>query len=81
MRKCPTCRKRMTCFGSLGNYWCSRCGTTSNAGKVSVRTIEGLPKDAREWTEDDWRTLHYHMEAAKREIAERHAKQEENPCS
>lgn len=35
-------------------------------------TADGLPRDAREWTVDDWRDLYEAMEAARRRIAERH---------
>ena len=35
-------------------------------------TEDNLPIDAKEWTEDDWRTLHVHLEAIKKEVAERH---------
>lgn len=40
--------------------------------RKSKLTEDGLPKDARDWTEADWRSLHEAMERAKREIAERH---------
>ena len=33
---------------------------------------DGLPIDARDFTEDDWRILYNAIEAAKREIAARH---------
>lgn len=33
---------------------------------------DGLPVDAREWTEDDWRDLHEAMETVKRKVAKRH---------
>ena len=39
---------------------------------------DGLPKDTKEWTEDDWRDLHEAMEEAKRKIADRHKTQEPN---
>ena len=37
----------------------------------------GLPRDAREWTEADWLDLHRAMETVKRLIAARHAGEEE----
>lgn len=40
------------------------------AGK---RTPDGLPKDAREWGEADWRDLHRAMATVRRLIAARHA--------
>lgn len=43
------------------------------AGK---RTADGLPKDAREWTADDWRDLHAAMETVRRLIGDRHAGRE-----
>ena len=37
---CPTCDHTMECFGSLGNFWCPRCGTIVNpAGEV-----RGVPR-------------------------------------
>ena len=33
---------------------------------------DGLFRDAREWSEDDWRTLHEAMQKAIKEISERH---------
>lgn len=35
-------------------------------------TRDGLPVDAREWREEDWRDLHLLIEEAKRRIAARH---------
>jgi hypothetical protein len=35
-------------------------------------TEEGIPKDAKEMSEDDWRDLHYGLEEIKRKIRERH---------
>jgi hypothetical protein len=35
-------------------------------------TADGLPRDARNWWPEDWASLHRHLEAARREIAERH---------
>lgn len=40
---------------------------------MSKRTPDGLPKDAREWTEADWRDLHAAMTTVRRLIAARHA--------
>ena len=37
-------------------------------------TEDGLPRDAKEWTEEDWKSLNAAMERVKREIAERHTK-------
>jgi hypothetical protein len=37
-------------------------------------TEDGLPKDGREWTVDDWRDLHEAMETVKRKVSERHAR-------
>lgn len=34
---------------------------------------DGLPRDARDWTEADWRDLHRAMETVRRLIGERHA--------
>lgn len=33
----------------------------------------GLPRDPRDWTEDDWRDLHAAMETVKRLVGGRHA--------
>lgn len=41
-------------------------------------TEDGVPRDAREWTEADWATLHRHMTETRREIAERY--KEDAPC-
>ena len=35
-------------------------------------TADGLPRDAKDWTEDDWRDLHECLEDVKRRIAKRH---------
>jgi hypothetical protein len=35
-------------------------------------TEEGLPRDGKEWTRDDWADLHYGLEEIKRKIRERH---------
>ncbi len=35
---------------------------------------DGLPKDARDWTEEDWRDLHEAMESVKRKVKVRHAR-------
>lgn len=32
---------------------------------------EGLPRDARDWTFEDWRDLHRAMEQVKRKVAAR----------
>ena len=37
-----------------------------------THTEDGVPRDAREWTEVDWATLHRHMEAVRREVGDRH---------
>lgn len=37
-------------------------------------TPEGLLRDAKDWTVADWKSLFVHIEAAKKEIAERHNK-------
>ena len=37
------------------------------------RSDDGLPIDAKEWTEADWSSLHRAMEQAKQEIRGRHA--------
>lgn len=38
-------------------------------------TEDGLPRDAREWVEQDWRDLFTAVEEAKRKIKERHGDQ------
>lgn len=35
-------------------------------------TEDGIPRDGREWTLEDWKSLHEAMKKAKAEIAERH---------
>jgi hypothetical protein len=35
-------------------------------------TDEGLPRDAKDWAEEDWRDLHVAMEEVKRRVARRH---------
>lgn len=35
-------------------------------------TPDGLPRNANDYSVDDWRTIHTHLEAIKREIAARH---------
>lgn len=35
-------------------------------------TEDGLLRDAREWSEEDWRDLHEAIDRAKRRIAARH---------
>lgn len=43
-------------------------------------TADGLPRDTRDWTEQDWADLHHAIEEVKRKIAKRHqqAKEERN---
>jgi len=36
----------------------------------------GLPRDARDWTEEDWRDLHEALETVYRKIAARHKPKE-----
>lgn len=40
---------------------------------------DGLPVDARDWTEADWRDLHEAVEDVKRKVAQRHAEQMPKP--
>ena len=40
-------------------------------------TRDGLPKDARDWTEADWADLYHALEKAKRSIAARHRPRDE----
>lgn len=43
-------------------------------------TADGLPRDARDWTEDDWRALHEAMETAKAKVRSNHERRnEDNP--
>jgi len=42
-------------------------------------TADGLPTDARGWTEADWRDLHAAMETVRRLVGERHAGQGSAP--
>ena len=42
-------------------------------------TPDGLPRDAKDWTKQDWRILWRHVEAAKRRIAARHRKGKVQP--
>lgn len=44
-------------------------------------TKEGLPIDAKAWTEQDWRDLHEAMQEVIRKVSERHgkAKNDSNP--
>lgn len=35
---------------------------------------DGLPIDAKAWTEADWRDLHEAIETMKRKVSERHAR-------
>lgn len=41
------------------------------------RSPDGLPIDAKEWTEADWRDLHEAMETVKRKVKARHGKDED----
>lgn len=36
-------------------------------------TADGLPRDARDWTEADWRALHEGLERVKAEVRANHA--------
>jgi hypothetical protein len=36
-------------------------------------TEDGLPRDARDWTEDDWRALHEGLERIKARVRNNHA--------
>lgn len=36
---------------------------------------DGLPIDAKAWTEADWRDLHEAIETMKRKVSERHARE------
>lgn len=47
--------------------------------RKKMLTDDGLPRDPKDWTEADWRTLHTHLEAIKREIAERHRTKKGTP--
>jgi hypothetical protein len=40
-------------------------------------TEDGLPRDAQDWTIEDWADLYYGLEAIKRKIAARHAEERE----
>lgn len=42
--------------------------------KMERLTDEGLPRDARDWTEEDWADLHHAIEAIKSKVRARHAK-------
>lgn len=42
--------------------------------KMERLTDEGLPRDARDWTEEDWRDLHLAIEEIKAKVRARHAK-------
>jgi hypothetical protein len=52
---------------------------TNRELRKSRYTEDGLPKDGREWTGDDWRDLHEAMETVKRKVGERHARQNPGP--
>lgn len=41
----------------------------------------GLPRDAKEWTEADWRDLHEAIETIKQQVAKRHTKERNQPCT
>lgn len=41
-------------------------------------TEDGLPRDDKDWTEEDWKDLHEGIEAIKRKIAERHQRERDN---
>lgn len=43
-------------------------------------TEDGLPRDAKDWTEADWRTLYEALEKINRDIAARH-KEKQCPTS
>lgn len=43
-------------------------------------TEDGLPRDAKEWLEDDWRDLHRAMETVKRKVAKRHEQPRGHPA-
>jgi hypothetical protein len=40
-------------------------------------TSDGLPRDVKDWTEDDWRDLHECIERIKQRVAQRHAAERE----
>ena len=42
--------------------------------KAKRLTPDGLPRDANDWTEDDWRDLHVALERVKASVAARHSK-------
>ena len=42
----------------------------------NLKTIDGILRDSKLWTVEDWKTLHEHLDAAIREIAERHKERE-----
>lgn len=46
-------------------------GKRNTAGRF---TEDGLPRNASEWTEDDWRTLWEHLQAITSTIGAKHAK-------
>jgi hypothetical protein len=40
-------------------------------------TPDGLPRDGRDWQEQDWRDLHNAIEEVKKKVSERHARPEQ----
>lgn len=49
----------------------------SQRRKRSARfTEDGIPRDPNEWSAEDWASLHRAVEQAKKEISERHRKEQ-----
>lgn len=48
--------------------------------KILKAFRDGIPVDARQWTEADWRDLHEAMEQVKERIAARHRDAKEQAC-
>ena len=74
------------CTPAQQPYKCEYCGKwhltkqngmTAKAARLrhAKRFKDGLPIDANEWTEDDWRDLHRAMERVRKRVKERHAKE------
>ncbi len=40
-------------------------------------TDDGVPRDAKDWTKEDWKDLHEAIESVKEKVAKRHAEQKD----
>ena len=73
---CAVCRRMLHNEDSWVSV-CERCFPPKERAKACRTNREGLPVDAKDWTEADWQDFHEAIEAVKAKIAARHAKSKE----